>query len=811
MHHRQLYSYPFSGNHLPDLEMTDPELYHIIKDEFPPKMHFVQHVYNNHRNARDAYLINYMDDGGRHFQDIVFTFEVNIDHLAAGSYAAELHLDPDNKKYDSGENYPVDIQEDIAFSSSDPDEDPEAPVNIAGLYFGEFVYYDQCFDSDPYPSSSQAATYVYRVNHQQWDEDEEWAHHLKSFEENGVDDDTADEMAIGEVWGPFGAGCHQYAGDHIHARLGCDTWAYNSSTEITCDAKEADPSAPCFNYANNYCDPDDSTEDYEECIGKLNHFPGRPNPRDIKNVIMFFPGVLGANGGSGMTGQRAYHATQDDFQDVGDNKIMCPFRTDSLMGRIVAGRYIFDGNMVNCPYDQYQCGYANCGTCYSPENTLLVGVWDSAIDTTETQDLQILNGFEEMIALRTNMYENVERVWIVGGSRGGSTAIYLGSRIVERFKGEYSPRLPAAGLGGPTYNRIINHNLDEFGNHRDASDLKFVIAGFSPQSMTNDPDEVKHWQRVVSHPWGYHDPPDPGNRACHDCADGPDGSGSHGNGHDFVDMYSQSGEHIWSNGTTGQPTLAVISIEDDSGYDPMFHVRCDDADCENDAELGVHRDWPYCVWYWDWDGDGHDHGYPADNRCGIRDAGVPLSYAWPFEGPDGGDAGNFFTMLFPLKNDYSADGGWRRYEHNEMTREWTLFHNAVANYMFDKLFPGVAFDGGDPDLPVEALCYYEPGIEWSCWNRIDDDGDALVDLDDPDCEWTHEGYSEETCSDGIDQDEDGDIDCEDTGCCDQDICTDPYSMCRGLADCIYDCYMMCCGGSECDPCYDTCAAGCYLY
>jgi len=212
--HREFYSYPFSGNFLPDLEKMDPELYHIIKNEFPPKMHFVQHAYNNHRNAQDAYLINYMDAGGRHFQNIVFTFEVNIDHLVAGSYAAELKLDPNNKKYDSGENYPIDITEDITVASSDPDEDPDAPLIITGLYFDELTFYDRCFDHDYSTLAGQAATYVYRVNHQQWPADEEWAHHLKSFLNNGVDDGTADEMAIGEVWGPFGTGCHSYNGDH---------------------------------------------------------------------------------------------------------------------------------------------------------------------------------------------------------------------------------------------------------------------------------------------------------------------------------------------------------------------------------------------------------------------------------------------------------------------------------------------------------------------------------------------------------------------------------------------------------------------
>jgi hypothetical protein len=291
--------------------------------------------------------------------------------------------------------------------------------------------------------------------------------------------------------------------------------------------------------------------------------------------------------------------------------------------------------------------------------------------------------------------------------------------------------------------------------------------------MTNDPDAVNHWQRVVSHPWGYHDPSGAFNRACHDCADGPDGPASHGNGHDFVEMYSQSGSNIWSNGSTNRPTLAVISMEDDSGYDPMFHVRCDSPGCENDAELGLHLDWPYCVWYYNWDDSDHDHGYPADDRCRIWNSEL-RAYAWPFEGPDGEDAGNFFTMLFPLKRVDSEPGNWRRYEHDEMTREWTDFHWRVVNYMFDTLFPGVEFNGGDPAIPVEATCDYASGAEWACFDGVDNDGDGAVDRYDPDCDWTGEGFSEESCSDGIDQDEDGFIDCLDVGCWDQEICAGPY-------------------------------------
>jgi hypothetical protein len=56
-----------------------------------------------------------------------------------------------------------------------------------------------------------------------------------------------------------------------------------------------------------------------------------------------------------------------------------------------------------------------------------------------------------------------------------------------------------------------------------------------------------------------------------------------------------------------------------------------------------------------------------------------------------------------------------------------------------------------------------PDTETSCDNGVDDDGDGLIDGDDPDCQ-SPEGPEAGNCSDGIDNDGDGFIDGDDPDC-----------------------------------------------
>jgi hypothetical protein len=110
--------------------------------------------------------------------------------------------------------------------------------------------------------------------------------------------------------------------------------------------------------------------------------------------------------------------------------------------------------------------------------------------------------------------------------------------------------------------------------------------------------------------------------------------------------------------------------------------------------------------------------------------------------------------------------------------------NAITTYYFRTeagCFDGVDNDGdgtcdvagcndpNNPDerLPADPACTavsppeYETAI---CQNGEDDDGDGLVDLEDPDCETPNDAEERPTCADGVDNDFDGWTDMDDPGC-----------------------------------------------
>ena len=62
-----------------------------------------------------------------------------------------------------------------------------------------------------------------------------------------------------------------------------------------------------------------------------------------------------------------------------------------------------------------------------------------------------------------------------------------------------------------------------------------------------------------------------------------------------------------------------------------------------------------------------------------------------------------------------------------------------------------------------------PPFETNCTNGIDDDGDGLIDCNDPDCVASNE-CTIEICDNGIDDDGDGWIDCSDTECYNLSFC-----------------------------------------
>ena len=64
-----------------------------------------------------------------------------------------------------------------------------------------------------------------------------------------------------------------------------------------------------------------------------------------------------------------------------------------------------------------------------------------------------------------------------------------------------------------------------------------------------------------------------------------------------------------------------------------------------------------------------------------------------------------------------------------------------------------------------------PPFETKCGNMIDDDGDGLIDCEDPDC-FNSNVCTVEICNNGIDDDSDGWIDCSDSECYDLEVCVE---------------------------------------
>lgn len=65
----------------------------------------------------------------------------------------------------------------------------------------------------------------------------------------------------------------------------------------------------------------------------------------------------------------------------------------------------------------------------------------------------------------------------------------------------------------------------------------------------------------------------------------------------------------------------------------------------------------------------------------------------------------------------------------------------------------------------------DPPFETNCGNMIDDDGDGLLDCEDPDC-FNSNVCTVEICNNGIDDDGDGWVDCSDSECFDLEICVE---------------------------------------
>ncbi|MBM4391998.1 MAG: hypothetical protein FJ090_12825, partial [Deltaproteobacteria bacterium] len=74
---------------------------------------------------------------------------------------------------------------------------------------------------------------------------------------------------------------------------------------------------------------------------------------------------------------------------------------------------------------------------------------------------------------------------------------------------------------------------------------------------------------------------------------------------------------------------------------------------------------------------------------------------------------------------------------------------------------------------ADSTCSSGSGTE-ACLDGNDNDGDGLVDCDDPDCaadsSCTGSGTPTEACLDGADNDADGLVDCDDPDCASDPSC-----------------------------------------
>ena len=80
-------------------------------------------------------------------------------------------------------------------------------------------------------------------------------------------------------------------------------------------------------------------------------------------------------------------------------------------------------------------------------------------------------------------------------------------------------------------------------------------------------------------------------------------------------------------------------------------------------------------------------------------------------------------------------------------------------------------DAGSADTPREPE---------NCFNTQDDNGDGLVDCDDPDCADDPACRAREVCDNGIDDDGDELVDCDDSDCSDFFACACPETVVEGL-------------------------------
>ena len=76
----------------------------------------------------------------------------------------------------------------------------------------------------------------------------------------------------------------------------------------------------------------------------------------------------------------------------------------------------------------------------------------------------------------------------------------------------------------------------------------------------------------------------------------------------------------------------------------------------------------------------------------------------------------------------------------------------------------VGYGGAGSGQATWLFAYQSAAAEIRCTGGADDDGDGLVDCDDPDCNFAPECAPTEDCTNGVDDDGDSLVDCDDPNC-----------------------------------------------
>ena len=204
----------------------------------------------------------------------------------------------------------------------------------------------------------------------------------------------------------------------------------------------------------------------------------------------------------------------------------------------------------------------------------------------------------------------------------------------------------------------------------------------------------------------------------------------------------------------------VCECDDCDDLDPDNYPgnveQCDDQD--NDCDGLVDEDIINTPWYYDTDGDGHGNPAVVQSTCdGSPGAG------WVSVGDDCDDADPY---NFP-GNIESCDG--QDNDCDYLVDEGLTFQDWYADADGD--------GHGDP-YNTQSTCDGTPGIGWVTVGDDCDDGDPynypgnteVCDGQDNDCDWIVDEGCSEICDNGVDDDGDGLIDCDDPDCIGDPAC-----------------------------------------